>query len=832
MTTDAPLVSVIVLNYQSADDTITAVEGLTALDWPRSSLEIIVVDNGSGDGSADRIASRFPDVTLVRIAENRGFAGGCNRGAEVATGEYLAFLNNDARPDPGWVRAAVDVLGRDGSVACVASKVLDWNGDRVDFVDAGLAFYGHGFKLHVGEPDDSARDVPRDVLFASGAAMVVRRNIFLSVGAFDERYFLFFEDVDLGWRLWLLGHRVRYVPESLVYHRHHATMDRFGEWYHQYLLERNSLFTIFKNYDDEHLRRALPAALALVARRSVVWGGDDPHALDIERAAPASEDGDLEGGADDERITVHKRTLAGLYAIDAFVEALPSLREDRLRLQATRVRGDHELTSLFRVPLLPNVDDPYFRSGFTDVVDALGIEEMFTTRRKIVVLTGDVLRRKMAGPAIRAWHIAQALAREHDVHLATTQDCDLTHAEFEISHVDRRDIARLERWADVIVFQGHLLRQYPALRRSRKVMVVDVYDPFHLETLEQARKFAPDGRALAVRVATDVLNEQLARGDFFLCASDKQRDFWLGQLAAVGRVNPLTYDRSESLAGLIDVVPFGIADDPPTEAAPVLKGVVPGIGPDDKVLLWGGGVYNWFDPLTLLRAVDKLRRRVPEVRLFFLGLQHPNPEVGEMRMAVETRKLADELGLTGSHVFFNEDWVEYDQRQGYLLESDIGVSTHLDHVETAYSFRTRVLDYLWASLPVVVTGGDAIGDVVDASGIGLTVPPGDVDALEHALFRLLDDEELRARCRANAAELAPRYRWANVLRPLVEFCRDPRRAADLLDPLVAGTIRSPMEGKVWPRRSRRADVRKAFAYLRAGNVQALAAKVKARLQGR
>src|SRR5439155_13800601 len=141
-------------------------------------------------------------------------------------------------------------------------------------------------------------------------------------------------------------------------------------------------------------------------------------------------------------------------------------------------------------------------------------------------------------------------------------------------------------------------------------------------------------------------------------------------------------------------------------------------------------------PLTLLRAVDKLRRRLPDVRLYFLGLRHPNPDVPEMRMAVDTLALADSLGLAGTHAFFNEGWVAYDDRQNFLLEADVGVSTHLDHLETAYSFRTRVLDYLWASLPIVATRGDALAELIEERQLGLTVPPGDVDALEHAMSRL------------------------------------------------------------------------------------------------
>jgi len=144
----------------------------------------------------------------------------------------------------------------------------------------------------------------------------------------------------------------------------------------------------------------------------------------------------------------------------------------------------------------------------------------------------------------------------------------------------------------------------------------------------------------------------------------------------------------------------------------------------------------------------------------------------------------------GSHVFFNEDWVAYEDRQNYLLEADVGVSTHFRHVETAFSFRTRILDYLWASLPVVATEGDSFAQLIDDQGLGITVPPEDPEALEEALFRLLDDEDLAADCAKRAAAAAEDLAWTKVLAPLVEFCRAPRRAPDLvraLGPPASGT---------------------------------------------
>jgi len=728
---------------------------------------------------------------------------------ENATGEILAFINNDARPAPHWISAAVEVLEHDPGVAAVASKVLDWDGDNIDYVDGSLTWYGMGYKRECEAPDTGDHDVAKDVLFATGSAMFVRANDYRAQGGFDDRYFMFYEDVDLGWRLNLMGRRVRYVPGSVAYHRHHASMQSYGPWLEHFLLERNALISLYKNFGDQWLARALPAAMALAVRRSVSRGGDDPGILDLARWGTAT-------SPEAARVEISKETVASTYAIDSFLELLPSLADDRRALQESRVRSDQDLLPLFRTMLEPAYGEARYLEGHRDLVAAFGIEEMFSSRRRIVVVTGETLSAKIAGPAIRAWAMADALSAEHDVELVTLGKCTITHPHMACRSVNGLALRALEHWCDVLVVQGLVLSSFPFLRDSRKVIVVDVYNPFHLEQLEQGKDIGEANRAQMVRECVTALNDQLSRGDFFLCASSKQRDFWLGQLSALGRVNPQTYDADETLESLIAVSPFGVADTPPEHTRPALKGVVPGIGADDKVILWGGGIYNWFDPLTLLRAIDRLRARRPDVRLYFLGLKHPNPDVPEMRMAVATRALADALGLTDKHVFFNEDWVDYDDRQNFLLEADIGVSTHLDHVETAFSFRTRILDYLWASLPIVATAGDTFAALIDEHGLGITVPAGDVDALEEALFRLLDDETLAAGCRERVAAFAPRYSWAKVLAPLLEFCRAPRRAPDLA--ATGAVVRAHHEIQPVRVPSVAADVALVREYFRDGGV--------------
>lgn len=507
--------------------------------------------------------------------------------------------------------------------------------------------------------------------------------------------------------------------------------------------------------------------------------------------------------------------------------ALAAVAVPRTRMHPLRQRGSGEL-----VPMLHTWVRRWVEAGGPEeaiaLLDQLGAPERAGARRRILVVTMDVLAPAMAGPAIRATAIATALAREHDVRLVTTARCEMRRPDFEVRGVSDADLEALVGWADVIVLQGWVMVGRPWLGAAPVAVVVDAYDPMHLEQLEQGREAGgARGRVDAVRGATATLNQQLRRADLVLCASDKQRDLWLGALAALGRVNPITYDDDPSLERLVTVVPFGVPDEPFPTVPSAIKGVVAGIGPDDQVILWGGGVYNWFDPLTLVRAVDRLRARVPTARLYFMGLVHPNPGVPSMRMASDLRALSDELGLTGLHVFFNDGWVPFDDRAGYLRDADVGVSTHLDHVETAFSFRTRILDYLWAGLPVVATRGDSFAPLIEQRGAGRTVEALDVGGLEAALADVLLDPVLAADARAASLGLAAEMTWAQNLGPLLDFCRSARRAADIACPtLLADPVGAEVEVG-WRR-----DVTAAWVYLRDGGPQALMGRATGRIRRR
>ncbi len=407
-----------------------------------------------------------------------------------------------------------------------------------------------------------------------------------------------------------------------------------------------------------------------------------------------------------------------------------------------------------------------------DAADVLSTSSGPRERPHVLVICPDTTGPMMAGTAIRSVEIARALAADCAVTLAVPNGS--THVDVDLPQVRVPGDAMLPpliEAADVVIVAGRA----ELMSAIRKPLIVDLYDPFILSDLEfYGAKFnAAGGRPL---LALRWLQHHLENGDLFLCASEVQRSFWLGMLAAAGRVNRANYAGDQTLGDLLAVVPFGIPDTPPVATRPTVKGVIPGIERDDRVVLWAGGLWNWVDPLTLIRAIATLTEVRPAIKALFLGMRHPNPDIGEMAMAGRARALAAELGVEGRNVFF-VDWVPYGERQNYLLESDIGVSLHQPGVESQYAFRTRVLDYLWCGVPMVLSRGDDLATRVEREQLGVAVPEGDHEAVAAAIVALLasgDSPERRARFAAVRRELS----WENVIEPVRRFCRAPRLAAD------------------------------------------------------
>lgn len=403
---------------------------------------------------------------------------------------------------------------------------------------------------------------------------------------------------------------------------------------------------------------------------------------------------------------------------------------------------------------------------------------MSTAQTRVLVVSHDVVDARMAGPGIRYRELSRVLAQHFHVTLAVPGQTGLAGQAFGVWPYRRgqwQSLAPTANQADVLVACGDSLAEFPALTELGTPLVIDGYDPHTLETL--ALWAAEAGPVQAVRHGERlaILRRQCQAGDFFICASERQRDWWLGLLEQQGRINPHTYAGDPSLRRLIDVVPYGLPAEPPQATRPVIRGVWPGIGPEDRFVLWGGGLWEWLDPLTALRAVRRLADAGLAIRLVFPGTRHPNPNMPDMPQRARTLALAEELGLTGRYAFFG-DWVPYEDWPTVLLEADVGLSLHPDTVEARLAYRSRVLDYIWAGLPMVVTRGDAISNVVQDHGLGVVVDFQDEAGVAEAILTLTERSK-SARQEQFAAARAE-MTWERAARPLIEFCRTPHHAAD------------------------------------------------------
>lgn len=253
-----PLVSVVVVNYNGHDLIGACVESLARQSY--EPLEVLVVDNGSIDGSADVIGKRYPTVRVIRLTRNLGFAGGCNVGIRAARGEFIATLNNDAVADNDWIASLVETIQLLPNVGAVASKLLFLDEpDRINSAGICLDRLGIAWDRRGGDVDDDERG--REVFGASAGAALYRRSLFDDIGLFDGDFFMYLEDVDFAWRARLANWRCRYVPGARVYHAYSATSGDQSP-FKRYHLGRNKFWLIAKNYPAPYLWLLLPLILS------------------------------------------------------------------------------------------------------------------------------------------------------------------------------------------------------------------------------------------------------------------------------------------------------------------------------------------------------------------------------------------------------------------------------------------------------------------------------------------------------------------------------------------------------------------------------------------
>lgn len=271
MSNTVPLISVVIVNWNGESIIQKCIRSVLDQEYP--SLEIIVVDNASTDGSAAMITHQFPSIRLVRNTSNVGFATGSNQGVNQATGEYILFLNTDAWLGKDFFPPLVQEFQRDPKLAAAGPLLLRAN-DPTLLDTCGSYWTLYTWLYHFGYGKEASRKIyhtPRDFFAIKGAVFIVRKDAFDRVGSFDNDFWCYYEETDLCHRFWIAGYKCRYLPVSTAYHEGGVTSKKFFHARIQFHNFKNQLQSFLKNFSFRSLLWILPVHILFMIGISIVW---------------------------------------------------------------------------------------------------------------------------------------------------------------------------------------------------------------------------------------------------------------------------------------------------------------------------------------------------------------------------------------------------------------------------------------------------------------------------------------------------------------------------------------------------------------------------------
>lgn len=356
-----------------------------------------------------------------------------------------------------------------------------------------------------------------------------------------------------------------------------------------------------------------------------------------------------------------------------------------------------------------------------------------------------------AGVGIRFVEIARVL--RGDGHAVTVLSPDAGAVEgCRAEHLGVETLVAASEVHDVAVVQGHVANAF--FQNAHPIpTVVDLYDPFIIENLHY---YAERGDEV-FRHDHATLVASLAHGDYFLCASEAQRLFYLGLLLAAGRLNPVLFEEDPRLESLIGIAPFGVQPPRPPRALDLAS----------PAILFGG-IYDWYDPVAAIDAVAIVRHSFPEATLTFTT--HPNPDITPQGKLAEAIAYARANG----HTFVRfEPWAPYEQRGAFFERFALALLTFPRSIETDLSMRTRVYDYLWCGLPIVSSSAPGTDELLARYGAGSVVHDSP-QLFAAEIVAILKDAATFATMKEGARRFVLEHQWDRTLAPLRAFCREPR----------------------------------------------------------
>lgn len=758
-----PLVSVIIVTYHGKGWLSTLLPSLFGQAY--YPIEIIVVDNGPKEENLSVwLKENYPTVIILSPDQQLSFAMANNLAARSAKGEYFLFLNQDTLLEKDAIAQAIQLAQKDPKVAAVALKLrLLWARSFLNGLGNCVEDRSWGFDVGFGELDLGQFDRVEELPSACFAAALVPRQSWEQIGSLDEKFPLYYEDTEWCYRARLMGYKIVAASNAIVYHAFGGAVP-----------EKPSMLSFQKLMNACYGRLRFATKLVtypLVGRFLLNYIKEDIYGM-IKAIAGLN-------------LRMYVAYLLGWLR---YIKQLPEIIESRRQLyqkllhvnpiifesHCEKINVTNNGIPCLSRQLITNHYLQLIKNGRTKPMPEFSYPHR---KPSLLIVSNDIVDTKMAGPGMRYTEMAQALSSDLRVSLAIPNSTTITFPNVQVltyrENVPESLYVLIDNH-DFALISGYMIRKFPSIKRTHTSLIVDLYDPFILENLYYYSDQPIDEQVELNRQSTLVINDLAKVGDFFICGHERQRDLWLGLLIANGRVNPLTYREDETLQNLIDIVGIGIPSRKPKNH-PILRGIHPQFEQDSKIVLWGGGIWNWLDPLLLIKAWSNILKHLPQSRLVFLGTRHPNPNVPEHKIAAESIELAEQIGEKDKTIFFI-DWIDYEDRSALLCESDVGVILHPYHLETRYSIRTRVMDYFWCHLPVVSTEGDITSEWVEKYHVGRTVPPGNEEKLSEAILEVLTTP--KQHWERGFQEIHRQMSWDIQVTPLRQFCLSKKYAAD------------------------------------------------------
>lgn len=286
-----PKVAVVIVHWNRKSLLENFLPSVVASTYPN--LEIVLADNASDDGSVEYVQHHFPQVKVVRNDTNYGYAGGYNHALPHVEADYYILLNNDIEVPSGWIEPVIEYLEQHPTVGAAQPKMLDFHqkdtfeyaGASGGMIDAFGYPFCRGRIFNTLETDNGQYDNPTTVFWATGACLFIRAKLFHEAGGFDEHFFAHMEEIDLCWRLQLMGYELYVIPQSQVYHVGGGTLDKINA-HKTYLNFRNSLIMLYKNLSGIRLWWVIfiRSWLDLFASIQFLLKGNTSHSAAIHRA--------------------------------------------------------------------------------------------------------------------------------------------------------------------------------------------------------------------------------------------------------------------------------------------------------------------------------------------------------------------------------------------------------------------------------------------------------------------------------------------------------------------------------------------------------------------